>query len=104
MWPPDLADDAGDYMAQMGIADEGDPCQLEPSVALDVDLIRPVDHDLTDRWVSHQSFDWAVPEDLVGDDLAHLRGLLDRHRGPLAPERCLHDALDPGTQFLWVDD
>jgi hypothetical protein len=66
-------------------------------------MVRAIDHDLGDCRVSHQAFDRAVPEDLVGDDLAHLYGLLDRHRRLLAPERRLHDALDPGPQFLWVD-
>ena len=101
---PDLADDPGDDVAQVGVPDEGDPCELQLAVALNVDMVRPVDHDLGDRRVSHQAFDRAVPEDLVGDDLAHLCGLLDRHGGPLAPERRLHDSLDPGPQFLRVDD
>jgi hypothetical protein len=45
-----------------------------------------------------------VPKNLIGDDLAHLCGLLDRHGRLLASQCRLHDTFDPGPQFLWVDD
>jgi len=54
---PDLANDAGDDVSQVGFPDEGDPDELKPSIALNVDLVRTVDHDLADRRVSHQAFD-----------------------------------------------
>jgi len=34
---------------------------------LDVDIVRPVDHDLGDLTVTQQRFQWSEAEDLVGD-------------------------------------
>src|SRR5437868_2289422 len=42
---------------------------LEPAVALDEDLLRPVDHDLRDIRVAQRRFEWTEPDDLVEEDL-----------------------------------
>ena len=66
---PDCGDDPVDHAAQACLVLEGEIRQLDPAVALDEDLLRPVDHDLRDIRVAQRRFEWTEPDDLVEEDL-----------------------------------
>ena len=54
---------------------EDDVGQLELAGSLDVDLARPVDHDLGDGLVAQERLERAETDDLVGDLLEHAHAL-----------------------------
>ncbi len=54
---------------------ERDVRQLQSTLALDVDLLRPVDHELGDRVVAQERLERAEAQDLVRDLLEHPHAL-----------------------------
>ena len=68
--PADLTHDLVDDPAQVRLVDEAGRRALDLAVALDVDLVGPVDHDLGHLGVLEIGLDGPVPEDVVGDVLA----------------------------------
>ena len=63
----DLRDDLVDDPQQVRVVDEGRVGALDLAVALDVDVVVAVDHDLGDGVVAQQRLERAVAEDVVGD-------------------------------------
>ena len=59
---------------------------LELAVALDVDPVERVDHDLGDGVVAEQRLERAVAEDVVGDLADDLAALLAGQRRPVERE------------------
>ena len=54
---------------------EGDVGHLQATLTLDVDLLRPVDHDFSDGLVAQERLQRAEAQDLVGDLLEHAHPL-----------------------------
>ena len=64
-------DDPVDDPHHVVVVLEHDVGELEPALALDVDLARAVDHDLADALVAQERLERAEADDLVGDLLEH---------------------------------
>jgi hypothetical protein len=73
--PVDGRDDAVDGLHELGLAGEAGVDAVQVAVALDPDLVGPVDHDLRDRLVGQQRLEHAEAQGLV-DDLADERAAL----------------------------
>ncbi len=67
----DGRDDALDDLHHVLVVLEGDIGHLQPTLTLDVDLLRPVDHHFRDGLVSQERLERAEAQDLVGDLLEH---------------------------------
>src|SRR5690606_27041754 len=66
---PDPTDDAIDDAAQVRLVAELRVDRVDPALTLDVDAVRPVDHDLSDLGVPKEGLDRAMAEDLIRDFL-----------------------------------
>ena len=73
---------------------------LDLAVALDVDLVGPVDHDLGHFGVLEVALDGPVAEDVVGDVLAQAGLVGQRQRRGLVGQRRLEVGVDPWPQVL----
>ena len=69
-------------------------------VALDVDPVGPVDHDLADRVLPKQRLERPVAEDVVGDLADDLPALVPRERRLVERELLGDDAQDAVGQVL----
>ena len=82
--PAERRDDALDDAAQLLVAEEADVAEREVPLALDVDLVDAVDHDLGDRRIVEQVLERAEAERLVHQLLDQLPAVLPRDaRSPL---------------------
>jgi len=90
----DLRDDLVDDPHDVRLVDEANVAQLELAVALDVDAVVGVDHDLGDRVVAKQRLDRAVAEDVVGQLADDLAPLLACERRPVEGELLRHGTVD----------
>ena len=86
----DPVDDPHDVVVVL----EHDVGQFELARALDVDLARPVDHDLGDGLVAQQRLDRAEADDLVGDLLEHPHALGTGEGEALLVDDLAEDLLD----------
>ena len=68
--------------------------------ALDVDPVRPVDHDFGDVRVFQVPLDGSVAEDVVGDVLAQAGLVGQRQRGGLVGQGGLQLGVDPRAKVL----
>ena len=68
--------------------------QLELALALDVDLLGPVDHDFGDALVAQQRLERAEADDLVGDLLEHADALGARQGEAFLVDGLAEDLLD----------
>ena len=90
----DRRDDAVDDAHHVVVVLERDVRQLELAAPLDVDLARPVDHDLGDGLVAQQRLERTEADDLVGDLLEHADALGAREGEALLVDRDAEDLLD----------
>ena len=76
--------------------------RVELAVALDVDRVGAVDHDLGDLAVAQQRLQRAVAEDLVGDLLGDPRPVGERQRRFLGVDHVLEGLTDLGLELVLV--
>ena len=76
----------------MRVVDERDRGRLDLAVALDVDLVVVVDHDLGDRVVAKQGLERPVAEDVIRDLARDLAPFLAGQRGAVDRELLGDDA------------
>ena len=86
----DAADDLVDDAQQVRVVDELGVRDRQLAAALDVDLVRAVDHQLGHGLVAQERLERAVAEDVVGDLAGDLRALLARQRRLVDGERLRH--------------
>ena len=93
--PVDLRDDPVDRLVELRLVAEADVGALQPAVALDEDLVGPVDHDLRHGRVGEQRLEHAEPDRLVDHLADQPRALGGREHRPLAADHAADDALQP---------
>ena len=89
----DLRDDAVDRLVELRLVGEGDVRALQAAVALDVDLVGPVDHDLGHGRVGEQRLEHAEADRLVDHLPDQPRALAGREHRALAADHPPDDAL-----------
>ncbi len=67
-----LRHDAARDVAQVRLVEKGNLGRQDLAVALDVNLVGPVDHDLRDGRVVQEPLDRPVAKDVVAHALGHL--------------------------------
>ena len=98
----DLRDDLVDDAHHVRVVDEADVRALELAVALDVDLVGRVDHDLRHAVVTQQRLDRAVAEDVVRQLADDLAALLAGQRGAVECELLVDRAVDAIREVVAV--
>src|SRR3954452_16970862 len=91
---PDGGDDPVDDAHDVVVVLEDDVRQLELAGPLDVDLPRPVDHDLRDGLVAEEGLQRTEADDLVGDLLEHPDALGARQGEAFLVDDLAEDLLD----------
>ena len=102
--PVDGRDDAVDRLEQLRLVGEGDVGALDPAVALDVDLVGAVDHDLGHGVVGQQRLEHAEADRLVDDAADQPRALRGREHRSLARDHAADDALQARAALLLGED
>ena len=102
--PVDGRDDPVDRLEQLRLVGERDVGALDPAVALDVDLVGAVDHDLGHGVVGQQRLEHAEADRLVDDAADQPRALGGREDRPLARDHPADDALQPRAPLLLGED
>ena len=92
--PVHLRHDPVDRLVELRLVAEPDVRALEPAVALDEDLVDPVDHDLRHRRVGEQRLEHAEADRLVDHLADQPRALRGRQHGALAADHAADDALE----------
>src|SRR5579862_3669523 len=96
----DLRDNSVDDAEHVRVVDERDVCELDLAIALDVHVLRSVDHDLGDRGVTEERLERAVAEDVVGELLLDADSLDARERRPHERELLGDRVAYPGRELL----
>src|SRR6266702_556311 len=99
----DPGNDLLDGAAQVSLVGERRRDGIDPAVALDVDLVEPVDHDLGDIGIAQVRLERTVAEDLVGDLLRDPRPVGDRQRRLVPLQHGLQRLGDLQLKLLLVD-
>ena len=102
--PVDVRDDAVDRLEELRLVGERDVGALDPAVALDVDLVGPVDHDLGHRVVGQQRLEHAQADGLVDHAADQPRALGGREHRALARDHAADHALQARAALLLGED
>jgi hypothetical protein len=87
---PQRADDSLDQMVDLGVRFQLHPCALDPAGKLDIDIARPVDHDLGDAGIAKQRLERTEADHLIRDLSNQLRHLGPRDDDPVLLENAAH--------------